>query len=79
MYKIKKSLIAVLALVFTLVISCKDLTELNVNPNGVDPANADLNFLLPTTETSLGQTVYSLGFGQFSGIMQFLIKSVCRM
>jgi hypothetical protein len=59
-----------LALVFTLVISCKDLTELNVNPNGVDPANADLNFLLPTTETSLGQNVYSLGFGTFSGVMQ---------
>ena len=45
MYKMKKSIIATLALVFTLMISCKDLTELNINPNGVDPANADLNFL----------------------------------
>ena len=70
MYKIKKSILATLALVFTLVISCKDLDELNINPNGVDPANADLNFLLPTTETSLGQTVYGLGFGTFSGVMQ---------
>ncbi len=70
MYKIKNSILATLALVFTLVISCKDLDELNINPNGVDPANADLNFLLPTTETSLGQTVFGLGFGQFSGVMQ---------
>jgi hypothetical protein len=70
MNKIKNSIIATLALVFTLAISCKDLDELNVNPNGVDPANADLNFLLPTTETSLGQTVYGIGFGQFSGVMQ---------
>lgn len=70
MYKIKNSILATLALVFTLVISCKDLDELNINPNGVDPANADLNFLLPTTETSLGQTVYGLGFGTFSGVMQ---------
>ena len=70
MYKIKNSILATLALVFTLVISCKDLDELNINPNGVDPANADLNFLLPTIETSLGQTVYSIGFGQFSGVMQ---------
>lgn len=70
MYKIKKSIIATLALVFTIVISCKDLDELNINPNGVDPANADLNFLLPTTETSLGQTIYGLGFGTFSGVMQ---------
>lgn len=70
MYKMKKSIIATLALVFTLMISCKDLTELNINPNGVDPANADLNFLLPTTETSLGQTVYGIGLGTFSGVMQ---------
>ncbi len=70
MNKIKNSFIIALALVFTLVISCKDLDELNINPNGVDPANADLNFLLPTTETSLGQTVYGLGFGTFSGVMQ---------
>ncbi len=70
MYKIKNSIIIALALVFTLVISCRDLDELNINPNGVDPANADLNFLLPTTETSLGQTVYGLGFGTFSGVMQ---------
>jgi len=70
MYKIKNSLIVALTLVFAFVISCKDLDELNVNPNGVDPANADLNFLLPTTETSLGQTVFSLGFGTFSGVMQ---------
>lgn len=70
MYKYKNSLIIALTLVFTIVISCKDLDELNVNPNGVDPANADLNFLLPTIETSLGQTVYSLGFGTFSGVMQ---------
>lgn len=75
MYKIKNSIIATLALVFTLVISCKDLDELNINPNGVDPANADLNFLLPTTETSLGQTVFGLGFGTFSGVMQHTQKT----
>jgi hypothetical protein len=70
MYKFRNSLIIALTLVFTLVISCKDLDELNINPNGVDPANADLNFLLPTTITNLGQTVYSIGFGAFSGVMQ---------
>ena len=70
MYKMKKSIIATLALVFTLMISCNDLTELNINPNGVAPANADLNFLLPTTETSLGQTVFGNGLGTFSGVMQ---------
>lgn len=70
MYKIKNSLILGLTIVFAFVISCKDLDELNINPNGVDPANADLNFLLPTIETSLGQTVNGLGMGTFSGVMQ---------
>ncbi|HOI49661.1 MAG TPA: SusD/RagB family nutrient-binding outer membrane lipoprotein [Prolixibacteraceae bacterium] len=70
MYKIKHSLIIALTLVFTFVISCKDLDELNINPNGADPESADLNFLLPTTITNLGQTVYGIGFGQLSGVMQ---------
>jgi hypothetical protein len=70
MYKIKNSLIIGLALVLTLVISCKDLDELNINPNGVDPANADLNFLLSTIETNLGKTVFGIGFGTMSGVMQ---------
>ncbi len=70
MNKNKYSLILALTLVFTFVISCKDLDELNINPNGVDPAKADLNFLLPTIETSLGQTVFGTGFGQMSGVMQ---------
>lgn len=70
MYKIKNSIIIALTMIFVLVISCKDLDELNINPNGVDPANADLNFLLPTTITNLGKTLYSIGFGQLSGVMQ---------
>ncbi len=70
MKRLKNSFVIALTLVFTLVISCKDLDELNINPNGVDPANADLNFLLPTTQVSLGQSIYSIGFGPFSGVMQ---------
>lgn len=70
MYKIKNSFIIALTIVFTLVISCKDLTELNINPNGVDPENADLNLLLPTIITRVGQNVVSLGFGDIAGVMQ---------
>ena len=65
MYKLKNSLILGLTLVLAFVISCKDLDELNINPNGVDPANGDLNFLLPTIETGLGSTVHGLGLGEF--------------
>lgn len=70
MHKLKNSFIIALTLVFGFVVSCRDLDELNINPNGVDPAIADVNFLLPTIQTNVGQTVYNIGFGTFSGIMQ---------
>ncbi len=70
MFKIKNSLLIAFTWTLAFVISCKDLDELNINPNGVDPAKADLNFLLPTTITNLGKTVFSIGFGQLSGVMQ---------
>jgi len=66
----KSSFIIALTAVFMLVNSCKDLDELNINPNGVDPEIADLNLLMPTVITSLGQTVVNLGFGDIAGVMQ---------
>jgi len=74
MYTIKKKFIIHLTLVLTLVISCKDLDELNINPNGVDPKTADLNLLLPTIETGIGQTIVGLGFGDIAGVMQHTQK-----
>ncbi len=74
MLKIKNSFIIVLAILFTLVNACKDLDELNINPNGVDPAVADLNLLMPTIITGIGQTVVSLGFGDIAGVMQHTQK-----
>lgn len=70
MNKIKNSIIVALTLVFALVISCKDLDTLNINPNGVDPKSADLNLLMPTITTNVGMTVLDLGFGNMAGVMQ---------
>ncbi len=70
MYKLKNRFIITLTWIVGLVVSCKDLDGLNINPNGVDPAIADVNFLLPTIQTNTGQTVYNIGFGTFSGVMQ---------
>lgn len=55
-------------------VSCEDLDELNVNPNGVDPETADLNLLMPTTITGVGKTVVELGFGDVAGVMQHTQK-----
>ena len=74
MYKIKNRFVILLTLVFALVISCQDLDELNINPNGVDPETADLNLLLATIETGVGRNVVGLGFGNIAGVMQHTQK-----
>jgi hypothetical protein len=74
MYKIKNSFIIVLTVILTLVISCKDLDELNINPNGVDPEQADLNLLMATIITGVSQSVVSLGYGDIAGVMQHTQK-----
>jgi hypothetical protein len=58
------------SLVLVFFVSCKDLDELNINPNGVDPTTADLNLLMPTFITEIGQQVVSLGVGNIAGVMQ---------
>ncbi len=70
MYIIKNRFIILLSFLLTLMFSCKDLDELNINPNGVDPQTADLNLLMPTVVTQVGQTVVGLGFGDLAGVMQ---------
>ncbi|MDD4191658.1 MAG: SusD/RagB family nutrient-binding outer membrane lipoprotein [Mangrovibacterium sp.] len=74
MKNIKNGLVFILTLVFTIAISCKDLTELNINPNDIAPEVADLNLLLPTILTGAGQTVLGLGFGDLAGLMQHTQK-----
>ncbi|MEA3461867.1 MAG: SusD/RagB family nutrient-binding outer membrane lipoprotein, partial [Bacteroidota bacterium] len=56
------------------VSSCRDLEEMNINPNGVDPAIAHPNLLLSTVVSSTGQTVLNLGFGNIAGVMQHTQK-----
>ena len=74
MYKLKYKLIITLALVFAFATSCRDLDELNINPNGVDPGTADLNLLLATMESELGKSIVGLGFGDIAGVMQHTQK-----
>ncbi len=68
MYIIKNKFIILLSLVFVFTISCRDLDELNINPNGVDPEVADLNLLLPTIITGISRNVVNLGFGDIAGV-----------
>jgi hypothetical protein len=74
MYRMKNTINIVVALVLLFFVSCKDLDELNINPNGVDPTTADLNLLMPTIITGIGQQVVSLGVGDIAGVMQHTQK-----
>ena len=74
MYNIKYRIIIISTLLLTFGVACQDLDELNVNPNGVDPETADLNLLLATIETGVGQNVVRLGFGDVAGVMQHTQK-----
>ncbi|TDE12773.1 SusD/RagB family nutrient-binding outer membrane lipoprotein [Dyadobacter psychrotolerans] len=55
--------------------ACKDLDDLNVNPNSPSPETTDLNLLLPTVITSLGSQIVDLGFGDLAGVMQHMQKT----
>jgi hypothetical protein len=74
MYRLKNSFIIALTIILTFFVSCNDLDELNINPNGVDPATADLNLLMPTFITGIGQQIVSLGVGDIAGVMQHTQK-----
>ena len=54
--------------------ACKDLDELNINPNGVDPSVADPSLLISTVITYSGTPVVDLGFGDIAGVMQHTQK-----
>jgi len=74
MYAKSKSLIFLMVLFTAFIFSCRDLEEMNINPNGVDPAVAHPNLLMSTVITETGKTVVNLGYGNISGVMQFTQK-----
>ena len=63
----KNKISAILILILGFMVSCQDLEELNVNPNGVDPANANPSLLMSTIVTYSGINVVGLGFGDIAG------------
>ena len=54
--------------------SCQDLTELNVNPNGVDPTTVNPNLLVTTVIVSTAQGNVSYDNGP-AGVMNYVQKS----
>lgn len=64
-------------LVFSLllVFSCKNLTELNINPNGTDPSTVNPTFLLTDVLTEVAKDYLQIGYDEpFPGVMQMTQK-----
>lgn len=57
--------------------ACEEhLTELNINPNGVDPATVNPNLLVPTVIVATAQPYLERNYnGDFAGVMQYVQKS----
>ncbi|WP_257668803.1 SusD/RagB family nutrient-binding outer membrane lipoprotein [Parapedobacter tibetensis] len=62
--------------VFALVVmsGCKDLTELNIDPNGSDEATINPNLIMPTVLTEAAKVYLDLGFQDVAGVMQHTQK-----
>lgn len=74
LFNIKKTLLIILGL--CVVAACDEkLTEMNVNPNGIDPATANPNLLMPAVLAPAAQTYLDLGFGDMAGTVQHTQKN----
>ena len=66
---------AVFVLAIVLFSSCEDkLTELNENPNVVDPSSANPNLLMPTVMADAARNYLNLGYDDVAGVVQHTQK-----
>jgi len=68
-----KSIVVAIMGIF-MVSSCKDITELNDNPNGVNPLTANPSLVLSTVLTETGRAYVNLGYQDVAGIVQHTQK-----
>jgi hypothetical protein len=68
----KRNLIFLILL--TSFFSCKDLTELNTNPNGVQADLVNPNLIMPTVLTEAAKLYVNLGYQDIAGVVQHTQK-----
>ena len=74
MKMMNKKFIAFSFLFCALFISCEDLTEVNENPNGVQPELVNPNLVLPTVLTEAAKAFVNLGYQDIAGVVQHTQK-----
>ncbi|WP_206023185.1 SusD/RagB family nutrient-binding outer membrane lipoprotein [Runella sp. CRIBMP] len=64
---------SILVLAIVVVSSCEDrLSEINENPNGIDPASANPNLVMPEVMNSAARAYLELGYGDVAGVAQHI-------
>lgn len=69
-----KIMIGLLAFVILFLGSCKDLTDININPNGIGEEAVNPNLILPTVLTEAAKIYLDLGYQDIAGVMQHTQK-----
>ncbi len=64
----------VFLVLLTSFFSCKDLTELNENPNGVESGQVNPNLIMPTVLTEAAKSYLNLGYQDIAGVVQHTQK-----
>jgi hypothetical protein len=73
-FNIQKTFLLAIALL--LATACDDqLTEMNINPNGIDPSDANPNLLMPAVLAPAAQEYLQLGFNNMAGAVQHTQKN----
>ncbi|WP_341225129.1 SusD/RagB family nutrient-binding outer membrane lipoprotein [uncultured Arcticibacterium sp.] len=54
--------------------SCEDLTEVNINPNGVQPELVNPNLIMPTILTETARLYLNYGYQDIAGVVQHTQK-----
>ena len=66
----KTTVVLSLSTLFVLgLFACKDLSQLNVNPNGVQPETVNPNLVLPTVLSETAKLYTNLGFQDIAGVV----------
>lgn len=69
-----KKFIVFFVLFSSLFLSCEDLSETNINPNGIEPGQVNPNLILPTVLTEAGKGYVNLGYQDIAGVVQHTQK-----
>lgn len=72
---VNKKFIACCLMTASLLFACEDLTETNVEPNGLQPQLVHPNLVLPTIISETGIKVVNLGYQDIAGVMQHTQKN----